>query len=345
MKILFLPIFLIWLIVFLLSGCRKKGEAHPSQHPKAKRWVVSTIAGDGSPGYRDGAALQARFHAPQDVAIAPDGSIFVADALNHRIRKIKGGMVTTFAGHALQDTVSGTGTEAGFAMPYKLLADPSGYLFTIEVNHYRVRCITPDGIVRVLAGNGIRGFTDGSNSSAMFGESVGIARDSLGNIYVSDWENKRIRQIGPDGAVSTYFGPSRFRPGGIAIDKLNNVFLIDGANFQILKIDADGSISVFAGSGVDGYKDGAAGEARFGQLMNDLVTDEANNLYVADGIRIRKISPQGQVSTIAGDGWGYKDGEGSQAKFSTITGLAMDKQGNIYATDNENERIRKISFE
>jgi hypothetical protein len=344
MKVLFIPLFFIWLI-FLLSSCKKMGEAYPSRHPKAKRWVVSTMAGDGSPGYRDGAALQAHFHAPQDVAIAPDGSIFVADALNHRIRKIKGGTVMTFAGHTLQDTLSGTGTEAGFSMPFKLLADPSGNLFTIEVNHYRVRSIAPDGRVRVLAGNGIRGFIDGSGSSAMFGESVGIARDSLGNIYVSDWENRRIRQIRPDGEVSTFFGPSLFRPGAMAIDKLNNVFVIDGANFQILKIAADGTTSVFAGSGVDGYKDGSAAEARFSQLMNDLVTDEANNLYLADGTRIRKISPEGQVSTIAGNGWGYEDGEGSEAKFSTITGLGMDKQGNIYATDNGNERIRKISFE
>src|SRR5262249_30878009 len=94
-------------------GCNKNDGAAPGS-PNEKKWIVTTIAGDGFAHFRDGAALSAGFRAPQDIAVAPDGSLYVADAINHRIRKIAAGTVTSFAGSGIEDTAGGIGIAAGF---------------------------------------------------------------------------------------------------------------------------------------------------------------------------------------------------------------------------------------
>ena len=199
-------------------------------------------------------------------------------------------------------------------------------------------------MVTVVAGNGVRGFHDGSVDVAEFGESLGIVTDHDGNIYVSDWENKRIRKISTSGEVMTISGPAQSGFGGITIDRQGNLYAADINNFRILKITPDGTIHPFAGSGVFGFKDGNADESMFGSI-NDIVADEEGNVYASDENRIRKITAQGVVSTIAGSTAGYLDGDAITAKFNLPNGLAVDKQGNIYVADNNNNRIRKISFQ
>lgn len=137
----------------------------------------------------------------------------------------------------------------------------------------------------------------------------------------------------------------QFGPGGITIDKQDNLYVVDPVNSCIRKITPGGDISAFAGSGTLGNKDGNADEAKFSIYMSDIVINDQGNLYVADDNYIREITLQGIVSTIAGSISGYRDGGGPSAKFNGPFGLGIDRQGNIYVADDNNSRIRKISFE
>jgi len=352
---------LVAVMLTTVISCKKNNheDRSPTQLPPVpateKKWIVTTVAGNGAPFFADGPVLMARFRAPQDVAVTADG-IYVADGLNHRIRKIAGGEVTTFAGFGRQDTTSGIGTAAGFACPLQIVSDMTGNLYTLDVNDFRVRKITPAALVTVVAGNGVRGFADGRADTAKFGESVGIVADEQENIYVSDWENRRIRKISITGKVTTIAGNGRsgfvngngdtaqfFALGGIAIDKLGNLFVADFN--RVRKITPAGVVSTFAGSDAIGYRDGQLDVALF-RFIDDIVIDEQGNIYVSDDNRLRKISTQGEVSTIAGNTpGGYLDGDAASAKFNGLSGLGIDKQGNIYVADINNNRIRKISFE
>ena len=346
----------ILLITLIISySCKKSSQQNILQGGRSNSHsVVSTIAGDGTPLFGDGPALSAKFRAPQDVAVTEDGSIFIADALNHRIRKLVDGKVTTVAGFDREDTSSGVGTAAGFGHPIQLAADKNGNIYTLDVDDFRVRKITPGAVVTVVAGSGVRGFADGRADIARFGESIGIVCDDEGNIYVSDNENKRIRKIS-NGLVTTIAGNGTagfvdgskdkaefFSLSGIVIDKQGNLFVADFD--KIRKITPTGDVSTFTGRDSSGYKDGQPGVALF-SFIDDMVMDGQGNIYVSDNNRIRKVSTTGEVTTVTGYTSGYKDGDGASAEFNLVAGLGIDKQGNIYAADVNNNRIRKITFE
>jgi sugar lactone lactonase YvrE len=341
-------------IVTVLTACNKNDEK--IVNPKIeKKWRVTTVAGDGFGSFQDGPVLTARFRAPQDLTVTPDGVIYVADAINHRIRKIADAQVTTFAGSGLEDTTSGVGTVAGFAFPTKITQDKDGNLYTLDIEDLRVRKISSSGLVTVVAGSGEHGFADGRAETAKFGVSEGISVDSMGNIYISDNQNKRIRKISITGDVNTIAGNGKdkyvngnadtasfFSPTGIVIDRSGNLFVADYN--RVRKITPGGIVSTFAGNDTTGYKDGNADIARF-TFINDIVIDDQGNIYATDDNRIRKISTDGEVSTIAGNTAGYNDGDGGSAKFNNPVGLAIDNKGNIYVADDNNNRIRKISLE
>ena len=340
-------------------GCKKGGmENHPNNIPPVdKRWVVSTVAGNGTAFFADGPALNAEFRAPLDIAVSEDGIIYVADALNHRIRKIEKGQVSTFAGIGIQDTTSGIGTVAGFALPSYLAFDGNGNLFTLDIQDPRVRKISPTALVSVVAGDGTNGFADGRADTAQFGnECLGISLDEQGNVYVVDWRNRRIRKVSTTGEVTTIAGNGKAgfvnghadtaqfsNPAGLVVDKQGNLYV--GDEGCIRKITPDKIVSTFSGSSsAIGYKDGLPNEALFSSII-DMVIDEQGNIYASDENRIRKITPQGVVTTLAGSTAGYRDGDALVAKFSGPVGLAIDKQGNIYVADDHNNRIRTIRFE
>jgi len=347
-KILFIS-----LIIFF--SCKKNSQDVPQiVNAGSSNCIVSTVAGDGAPLFEDGPALIAKFRAPQDVAVTEDGTVFIADALNHRIRKLVGDNVTTVAGFDREDTISGVGTAAGFGHPVQLAADKNGNIYTLDVDDFRVRKITPGAVVTVVAGSGVRGFADGKADVAKFGESIGIVCDDNGNIYVSDNENKRIRKIS-NGQVTTVAGNGTagfvngskdqaefFSLSGIVIDKQGNLFVADFD--KIRKITPAGDVSTFSGRDSIGYRDGQPGVALF-SFIDDLVMDQQGNIYVSDNNHIRKVSVTGEVTTVTGYAPGYKDGDAASAEFNTVNGLGIDKQGNIYAADVNNNRIRKITFQ
>lgn len=338
-------------------GC-KKNQAGGSAPPPEKKAVVSTIAGDGSDGFANGPVLSAKFQSPVDVAVAPDGTIYVADYNDHRIRKIAGGQVSTFAGNGTFDIVNGNGGMARFKNPYRLAVDPAGNCYVLDQVDPRIRKITPAADVSTYAGTDKSGFLDGPALTAQFVVNAGgIASDGVGNIFIGDTFNGRIREISLAGQVSTTAGDggeglrngdpgtAEFRyPAAVTGDKQGNLYVADDGNFCIRKITPAGEVSTFAGSGVRGTADGNATVAQF-DLIEDIVADSQGNIYIIDDNRIRKVTPQGVVSTIAGSVAGYADGEGATAKFKDPGGLGIDALGNIYVADINNNRIRKISFQ
>jgi sugar lactone lactonase YvrE len=334
----------------------KKNHIDPTPIPDVpKKAVVSTIAGNGFPAFADGLALSASFRDPLDVVVANDGVVYVADALNHRIRKIANGEVTTFAGTAAQGKTDGPGSTAQFEFPIRLAVDFTGNVYTLEIDNPSVRKINAAGVVSNYAGTGLFGFKNGPAATAEFGTSLGIVVDPQGNIYVADNDNTRVRKISAAGVVTTVAGSGQpglldgigtnaqfFSVAGMALDSRGNLFVAD--QNRIRKITPAGLVTTFAGSGDYGFTDGMGINASF-TSAEDVEIDKNGNIYVSDDNRIRKITPDGLVSTLAGGEVGYQDGDGLSAKFNKPTGLGIDKSGNIYVADNQNNRIRKISFE
>lgn len=213
------------------------------------------------------------------------------------------------------------------------------------------------GIVTTLAGNGTYGKIDGTGSNARLHAPNGITVDISGNIYVADTFNNCIRKITSDGIVTTVCGSgiagyaegsanyAMFNmPDSLAIDIQGNLYILDTKNNRIRKVTSNGTVSTIAGDGQIGYSDGEGSKAQF-YLPGGITVDPQGTLYITDAKnhRIRKITPDGIVSTIAGNGvMGYLDGKVSEAQFSYPTGIAIDMNGILYVADRGNACIRKI---
>jgi hypothetical protein len=329
-------------------------------------------------GSADGTGAAARFLGPVGVATDSSDNVYVADSNNHTIRKITpAGVVTTIAGMAgMAGSTDGTGAAARFNGPAGVATDGAGNVYVADTDNNTIRKVTPTGAVTTTAGTGpVFGSTDGTGAGATFDNPAGVATDSAGNVYVADaydFANSGalgliIRKITPTGAVTTLAGmagmagstdgtgaAARFEgPFGIAIDSAGNVYVSDASNSAnsgfctdtIRKINAAGVVSTFAGTaGTCGSTDGTGAAARFGDPRG-LATDSAGNVYVADGTTVRKITPAGVVTTLAGTAGvtGSTDGTGAAASFYSLSGVATDSAGNVYVADTNNDIIRKIT--
>ena len=319
--------------------------------------MVSTLAGNQSSGSVDGIGTNARFDSPEGITVDASGYVYVADYYNSLIRKISpAGVVTTLAGSAITGTADGTGAAAQFYGPWGICVDAAGILYVGEQSNNRIRKVTTDGgIVTTFAGS-IYGFADGVGVAARFDRPVGVALDATGNLYVADCNNNMIRKITSAAVVTRFAGSglsgstdaqgsaaSFYQPSGVAVDAQGNVYVGDYRNHRIRKITPGGMVSTFAGSW-DGYIDNTGIAAEF-SYPKGLAIDVMNNIYVADmyNNRIRKISPAGVVTTVAGSTYGYADGIGTNAKFYQPAALAVDAVGTIYVADCNNNMIRKIT--
>ena len=210
--------------------------------------IVSTVAGSGVYGFADGDGIAAKFYSPKGVAVDGSGNIYVADDINHRIRKISPtGIVTTLAGSTSSNT-DGDVSVAKFNRPMGITVDASGNIYVADTGNHRIRKITSAGEVSTLAGS-TGGFGEGVGSDARFSEPTGVALDASGNIFVADVKNERIRKVTPSGAVTTFAGgyvpgftngsgtDAQFRtPTGVALDASGTVYVADRHNHAIRKI-------------------------------------------------------------------------------------------------------------
>lgn len=316
--------------------------------------TITSFAGSGSQGSNDGTGTEASFNSPRGLVLDAEGNVLVADSGNHKIRKIgPSGGVTTLAGR--DSCVDATGHAARFNNPYGVAVDLNGNTYVADTSNHRIRKVTPQGVVSTLAGTGSVGSTNGTGSAARFQFPRGVAVDSDGNVFVADTGNYRIRRIDPGGVVTTLAGTgsvgnadgasATFRvPEALAVDTAGNVYVADGGSHQIRKIAPNGFVTTLAGSGSTGSLDGVGTSARFSSPKG-VAVDSAGNVYVADSAnhKIRKISPAGEVTTLAGSGLlGSTDGAGISAEFRSPAAVAVAPNGNIYVGDASNYRIRKI---
>ncbi|MFY8034426.1 MAG: NHL repeat-containing protein, partial [Flexibacteraceae bacterium] len=279
--------------------------------------VVTTLAGSGTAGFANGTGTAASFYYPTGIAVDATNNIYVADYVNHRIRKItQAGVVTTLAGSGTPGFTDETGTAASFNYPRGVAVDASGNVYVGDLDNNRIRKITSNGVVTTLAGSGLSGYADGTGTNAAFAYPGGVAVDGLGNIYVADQNNRRIRKITPMGVVTTLAGSGVYgnadgtgeaaqfsNVGGVAVDASGNVYVADAGNNLIRKISSSGVVTTITGSGNPAYADGTGNLASFNNPFG--VTADANgNVYVADvnNHRIRKIAPCNNVTpTINGN--------------------------------------------
>ena len=269
-------------------------------------------------------------------------------------------MVSTIAGNGTQGYINGVGTAAEFALPSGIAIDSSGNIYVADTFNQRIRKITPDGTVSLFAGNGTQGYVQGSPTTAEFTYPSGnMVLDTSGNLYVADSNTGSIRKIDKSGNVSnlagngtwwnyqegTGTGAEFYWPKGTAIDSNNNVFVADTNNYRVRKVTPGGTTSSYAGNGVGGHVDGAASSAEFSAFFG-ITVDSAGNVYIADTGNncIRKITPGGTVSTLAGNGTaGYVDGTATNAEFNNPTGITIDPRGYLYVADTNNNAIRRIA--
>jgi sugar lactone lactonase YvrE len=272
--------------------------------------VVTTLAGAAPlrEGNIDGPAPVARLTYPYGVTAGLDGTLFITGGgVGTPIRKVSpSGVVTTIAGrYDERGSADGPGASARFQAASALALGPNGVLYVADTENHTVRAITPDGVVSTVAGAaGQKGLVNGLAADARFDEPAGVAVDAVGNVFVGDRRNHVIRKIAPNGTVSTFAGGVFNGPSGLAFDSSGYLYVADQWAAAVFVVASNGSISKLAGEGTQGFADGVGAAARFSN-PTALALDSTNNVYVADSGngRIRKITPAGVVTTIAGAGY------------------------------------------
>ncbi|MCY4437437.1 MAG: NHL repeat-containing protein [Chloroflexi bacterium] len=332
--------------------------------------IITTIAGNGVAGGSgdNGPATRATLNTPASLAIDAAGNVFVADAFNHRIRKISpSGDITTLVGtgEAGADGDGGPAADARLRLPLGVAVDSAGTLYIADTYNHRIRKVTSEGIISTIAGTGVSGFSGdgGPGAAALLASPTGIAVASDGTLYIADTRNHRVRKLTVDGTITTVAGtgaagyngdggPATLarlnNPRGVTVSADGKLYIVDRENRRIRMVDADGLISTIAGTGSSGFN-GDRGQATQATLRAPygIAVDPQGNLFIADTFnhRVRKVTPDGSISTVAGsDQFGFS-GDGWAAGFATLhypLGLAVDIAGNLYVADSFNHRIRKV---
>lgn len=328
-------------------------EKQVPQTPFGWTAQVSTLAGDGAPGFRDSSSgTRGGFSDPFGIAVGPDGSIYVADAgESNRIRKLaKDQGLTTLAG-GIEGNADGQGPHAAFNSPSGIALDASGNLYVADTGNNRIRKVDAQGAVLTVAGDGTAGYRDGPAAEAQFNGPIGVTVDGVGNVIVADTYNDRIRMITPDGQVSTIAGSGR--PGfadGDARDALfdtpcsvvampdGTLIVADTGNNSLRRISTARQVTTLS---LNFSADIADTGLR--RPIGLALTDD-QFLYVTepDRARIIQVAPDGAAQTIAGGTRGFADGS-EAARFNQPMGIAVDRAGDLYVADSANYLVRKLS--
>ena len=287
--------------------------------------------------------------------------------------------ITTIAGADAADSDGGPATDAFLNFPFGMAIDDQGNLYVADTENHRIRRVDAEsGIITTFAGTGEEGFggDGGPATEAKLDWPSGVALDAYGNVYIADQENERIRKVDAEGIISTFAGSGSFWyegeengipatearlnwPTGVAVDEAGNLYIADSVNGIIRKVNTDGIITTIAGSGrisgpeaVDENDVGDGGPATEAKLdwPTALAVDAEGNVYIADSEnhRVRRVSIQGTITTIAGTGEGGFAGDGgpaAEAQVSRPSGIALDdEKGCLYIADTGNNRVRRVDL-
>jgi uncharacterized protein (TIGR03437 family) len=332
--------------------------------------TITTVAGNGTAGRSGdgGPATSAELHYPYGVAVDSAGNLFIPDTYNNSVRKVdNSGTIFTVAGSGSQGYSGdgGAATSAQLWYPSAVAADSAGNLYIADTGNNRIRKVSSGLTIATVAGTGVHGYSGdgGAATSAQLYEPYGIAVDAAGNLYIADTENYRIRKVNSSGTIATVAGTGTegysgdggaaaiaqlYLPFGVVVDSTGNLYILDDNSYVVRTISAGGIIATVAGGGARGAGDG--GPCTLGQLSDPygVARDSAGNTYIADEAdnRVRRIAPNGVISTVAGTGVkGYSgdNGAASSAQLNYPAAVTADTAGNLYIADTGNHRIRKVS--
>ena len=326
--------------------------------------IITTVAGNGTCCFTgDGVpATSTSLNRPEAVMVDSNGVLYIADTDNERIRRVGAdGIITTVAGGSGRG-FSGDGGPALLAVfhtPVALAAELNGAIDIADSNNHRIRRITPDGLIQTIAGTGEASFSgdDGPATLAALHAPIGVSTDSLGDVYIADSGNFRIRKIDRAGVITTFAGNGAFgasgdggqarqavlrSPYGVALDRAGKLYIADTNNNRIRMVAPNGVITTVVGGAAPGFA-GDGGPASQALLLRpfSLTFDGEGNLYIADSgnLRVRKVDSNGTITTFAGgkqvriisdtgDG-----GPATEASFSEVNDLAFDKGGNLLVAE------------
>lgn len=344
--------------------------------------MIRTIMGTGQQDYNGDSELarETNLHLPFGVALDKKGDLIVIDRSHYRIRKLilQGNRVETIAGNGQKDFAGDNGPAAGarLSFPHGIVVDSKDNVIFADKSHYRIRKITPQGIITTIAGDGIRGnIGDGKHAlkASVFPTKMALSdNDELYFVSPSSFVSL-VRKMDRRGIISlfadtgdpeyqkailasAYAGQSAHSTravitqiSDIVVDPEGNVFMADRINYQIRKMDTRGRLTVFAGTGASSYT-GDGGPARLATFRDPqaLTLDKQGNMYIADAGNnvIRKIDRKGIITTIAGIGKHQDSGDGGpalQAGLRSIDDLVMSPAGELHILETNTHHVRKIT--
>jgi uncharacterized protein (TIGR03437 family) len=310
-------------------------------------------------------------------AVDKDGNIYIPDKANFRIRKIdRSGIITTVAGNGTEGPSGNNGpaTQAQLDFPASVAFDAAGNFYIVDEFNNRVRKVSPAGIITNVVGVAYSGQCDlgGNGGPAALAQLClpgGLAIGPDGSLYISDTFNQQVRRVSPNGVITAFAGlgfdntdqafggdggpaaeASLFQPAGLAFDSNGNLYIADEYNNRIRKVAPGGIITTIAGNGDAGFA--GEGQPATSATLNhptDVAVDAAGNLYIADQYnnRVRKVTPGGIISTVAGNGihgYGGDGGPPLQAALDYPSGVTFDLSGNLLIVDHHNMRLRRVVF-